>query len=171
MIKIQIFFAFFIISNIHQIKSAEKNRSIVVFKFKTYYPITNNSLYNSSSFTTDDFADSIHHSKIYLEVGVGDENNFNTNTNQSLNIIVDLKEIIFSTTNLYFEKYTSENNYLLCHYNTSKSSTFSQSEGFFPIYGIKTESSYAKESFKVFTDISLSKYKIQTLNFVNTINQ
>ena len=170
MIKIHIFFAFFIISNIHQIKSAEKNNSIVLFKFKTYYPITNNSLYNYSSFTTDDFADSIHHSKIYLEVGVGNENNFNTNTNQSINIIVDLKEIIFSTTNLYFEKYTSENNYLLCHYNTSKSSTFSQTQKFVSLKDIKTESSFAKELFKVYTDISLSKYKIQTLNFVNTIN-
>ena len=168
--KLHIILAFFIISNIYQIKSEEKNNSIISFKFKTFYPITNNSLFNSSSFTTNDFVDSIHHSKIYLEVGVGDENNYNANTNQSINIIVDLKEIIFSTTNLYFEKYTSENNYLLCHYNTSKSSTFSQSEGFFPIYGIKTESSYAKESFKVYTDISLSKYKIQTLNFVNTIN-
>ena len=64
---------------------------------------------------------------------------------------------------------TSFNN-LLCNYNTSKSTTFYESPNYYKIYGIKTLSSFAKESFKIFTDLNLSKYNITKLNFVNTIN-
>ena len=170
MLKTNIIFIIFILCMIQKLKTADNNNNIISLKFKTYYPITNNSLYNISSFTIVDFVESIHYSKIYFIVGVGDENNFKSNTNQSINIIVDLKEIIFSTTNLYFEKYTSENNYLLCHYNTSKSSTFNENPNYVEIKDIKTLSSYARESFQIFTDISLSKYNIKNLNFVNTIN-
>ena len=152
------------------VNSEENNTNIISLKFKTYYPCSNNSLYNPGDFTKDDYEENIHFSKIYLKVGVGDENNFKSKTNQTLNIIIDLKEIIFSTTNIYFEKYTSENNDILCHYNTSESSTFTEGKKYFNIDGIKTLSSYSKEYFQIYTDISLIKYKTLDLYFANTIN-
>ena len=159
-----------IASIILHVKSEDKNSNIISLKFKTYYPCSNNSLYNPDTFTVDDYARSIHLSKIYFEVGVGNETNFKSKTNQSINIIIDLKEIIFSTTDIYFEKYISENNNILCHYNTSKSTTFSGGEKYYKIEDIKSLSCYAKEFFQIYTDISLKNYEIQQLNFVNTIN-
>ena len=160
-----------IIIVIFHIKSEENNSNIISLKFKTYYPCSNNSLYNPNTFTTDDYAQNIHLSKIYFEVGVGDENNFKSKTNQSLNIIVDLKETIFQTTSIYFEKYISENNDILCHYNTSESSTFTGGKKYYKINeDIKSLCCYAKEFFQIYTDISLKKYEIKQLNFVNTID-
>ena len=165
--KISNLISTFFLLNLYIIKSETNNTNIVSLKFKTYYPYINSS---HSVYEAEDYYFNIHLSKIYLEIGLGDENNFAKKTNQSLNVIVDLDEIVFSTTNLYFNRFTIENNDLLCNYNTSKSTTFYESNGYYKIYGIKTLISYAKESFKIFTDLNLSKYNITKLNFVNTIN-
>ena len=167
---INIFLNLLIISKIIFIKSENINSNFVSLKFRTFYPYSNNSDKDPSSFNTEDYFEKIHLSKIYLEVGTGEENNFSSKTNQTLNIIVNLKENIFSTTNLYFEKYTTENNNLLCHYNSSLSTSLTQTEKYYEIYQIETLSSYAKEYFKIYTDISLLNYVIKKLNFVNTIN-
>ena len=161
---------FLLICIILQFNSEENNTNIISLKFKTYYPFSNNSLYNPSTFTIDDYIEHIHLSKIYLVVGVGDENSFKSKTNQTLNIIVDLKELVFSTTNLYFDKYKSENNGILCQYNTSESSTFIEGKKYFEIEDMKTLSSYSEEFFQIYTNISLIEYKIKQLYFVNTIN-
>ena len=168
--KISIFISLIIFHVFLLIKSEKNNTNIVSLKFKTYYPYTNNSNVNPNAFEAADYYENIHESKIYLEVGVGNESNFETNTNQTLNVIVDLKETIFSTTDLYFEKNTVENNKILCNYNTSKSTTLYNSDDYIKMYGIETLFSYAKESFKIFTDLSLTKYEIMKLNFLNTIN-
>ena len=156
-------------SNIYLLKS-QQNDNIISLRFKTYYPFSINYGNNYSSFNTDDYFESIHLSKIYLEIGVGDQNSFETKINQYLNVIIDLKENIFSTTNIYFEKYAKENNDILCHFNTSKSSTFGEIPKYYDLYNIKTLSSYAHDYFQIYTDLSLTKYKIEKLNFVNTIN-
>ena len=170
MIKISNFIPFLIISNILIIKSELNNTNIISLKFKTFYPYSNNSKNIPSLYNINDYYINYHLSKIYLEIGLGNETNFEEKTNQTLNVIVDLEEIIFSTTNIYFSKYTVENNNLLCNYNTSKSTTLYESGGYYNIYGIKSMSSYASEFFKIYTDISLRKYNITKLNFVNTIN-
>ncbi len=173
MLKIKNFISFIFIiifSNILIIKTEFNNTNIISLKFKTYYPYTKNSNENSSFYNEEDYYFNYHLSKIYLEMGIGDENNYETNTNQSLNVIVDLKEIILSTTNEYFEKYTIENNNLLCNYNTSKSTTLYQSSGYYDLKDFKSLVSYASEYFKIYTDIYFSKYNITKLNFVNTIN-
>ena len=113
--KISIFISLIIFHVFLLIKSDKNNTNIVSLKFKTYYPYTNNSNVNPNAFEAADYYENIHESKIYLEVGVGNESNFETNTNQTLNVIVDLKETIFSTTDLYFEKNTVENNKILCN--------------------------------------------------------
>ena len=154
--------------NIATLKYEIKNTNIISLKFKIYYPYYNSE--NYLSYSIDDYLERVHLSKLYLEVQVGNESDFEAKTNQTLNIIVDLNEILFSSTNLYFTKYTAENNNILCIYNTSKSSTFYESEGYYNIYGFKTLCSYAKEYFKIYTDINLFKYNITILNFINTIN-
>lgn len=164
-----VFFNLILINIISHIK-LENNNNIISLKFKTYYPFSNITLNELFSFTTDNYMENIHLSKLYLEVGVGDENSFKSKSNQTLNIIIGLKEIIFSTTDIYFKKYTSENNNLLCHYNTSKSSTFSEHSKYYKLEDIESLSSFATELFQIYTDISLSKFTIQKLNFVNTIN-
>ena len=170
MFKIRISFFIIFINKFFLLCSQNKNTNFISLKFKTYYPCSNNSIYNPSNFSIEDYFEKIHLSKLYLEVEVGDENNFKTNTNQLMNIIIDIKEIIFSSTNLYFNKFTYENNNILCHYNTSKSSTFNEIPNYYKLDGIKSLSSFAKDSFKIYTDIPMSKYQIQKLNFVNTIN-
>ena len=166
-----IIFIIIIIIKISFVKlELNNNSNIVSLKFKTYYPFSNNSLYDISVFSTDDYFEKIHLSKLYLPLEVGDEKNFKEKTNQTLNVIIDLREIIFLTTDIYFNKYISENNNLLCHYNTSKSSNFYEIPKYYKLDGIQSLSSFAKDSFKIYTDISLTKYSIQLLNFVNTIN-
>lgn len=155
--------------NIITLKFEIKNTNIISLKFKIYYPYFNNTINDDSSFNINDYLERIHFSKLYLEVRIGNDSNFESK-NQTLNIIVDLNEIIFYTTNLYFSKNTIENNNILCKYNTSESPTFYESEGYYNIYGFKTLSSYAKEYFRIYTDINLSKYNITLLNFLNTIN-
>ena len=160
-----------IIMNISFVKLEFNNNSnIISLRFKTYYPYSNYSRYDIPVFYIDDFYESIYSSKLYLQLEEGDENNFKEKKNQTLNVIVDSREIIFLTTDIYFEKYIKENNYQLCHFNTSKSSTFYEHSNYYKLDNIKSLSSYAKDSFKIYTDISLSKYSIEIINFVNTIN-
>ena len=166
----KIFISLILILLILIIKSEPNNTNIVSLKFKTYYPYTNNSDQYKLSFNVDDYLEKIHFSKIYLEIGVGNESSYESKINQTLNIIVDLEEIVFSTTSEYFSEYATENNNILCNYNTSKSPTFYEDEGYYNIYGIKTLSSYASEFFKIFTNIDLTEYNITELKFINTIN-
>ena len=149
---------------------SDSNNSIISLKFKTFYPYSNNSNNKLLPFNTEDYFEKIHLSKIYLEVGTGDQDNFTTHTNQTLNILVKLEEIILFTTSNYFEKFTSENNALLCHYNCSLSTSFSQSKDFYKFRGFDSLSSYGHENFKIYTDIFLSNYIIKSFNFLNTIN-
>ena len=155
-----------LIFNFLIVHSKLNNTNIISLKFKTYYPFISLSKINPLTYNCKDYYERIHLSKIYLEIEAGN----GKKSNQYLNIIVDLNEIIFSTTNLYFEKNTIENNNLLCKYNTSKSETFFEYDGYYNIIGMKTLSSYAYEYFKIYTDINLSKYNYTKLNFINTIN-
>jgi hypothetical protein len=121
---------FFIIINaeiLYTICSQNKNNSnIVTIKFKTYYPYIENN--NISPLNAKNYYIKIHSSKIYLELNTGNETSFIKQKSQILNTIINLKEIIFVTTNDYFEKNSEINNNLLCRYNTSNSETFYESE-------------------------------------------
>jgi hypothetical protein len=169
MLLSNILILFVIFYNILIIKTLENN-NIAVMKFKTYYPLSYNILYNKPEYNREDFIENIHFSKIYLEMEVGDENNFKNNTNQTLKTIIDLNDIIFSTTSRYFRKWVTANNDLLCHFNTSKSTTFETSQYYFLFDNIESLSAYSKEKFKIKTDISLTKYNITQIQFVNTID-
>ena len=95
---------FFIYNNLIKEISSKDITKFASLKFKTYYPLSLNQIYNRTYFEIDDYMDSYHFSKIYLEIETGNESNFKTNTNQTLNVIIDLKEKIFSTISHYFER-------------------------------------------------------------------
>ena len=168
MLLSNIFVFFIICCNILIISPLESN-NIAIIKFKTYYPLSYDILYRKDVFNTEDYMENFHFSKIYLEMEAGDENNFKNNTNQTLNAIIDLHDILFSTTNRYFNKYATSNNDLLCHFDTSKSTTFESSTYYFAFDNIKSLSSFSKEYFKIFTDISLTKYNVTQIQLLNTI--
>ena len=92
---------FFIYNNLIKVISSKDITKFASLKFKTYYPLSLNQIYNRTYFEIDDYMDSYHFSKIYLEIETGNESNFKTNTNQTLNVIIDLKEKIFSTISHY----------------------------------------------------------------------
>lgn len=170
MLLSNILFFFIICHNLSIISPSKNNTNIAVMRFKTYYPLSYNIYYNYSKFDKEDYMQNYHFSKLYLEIEVGNENNFKTNTNQTLNVLVDLKDTIFSTVNRYFNNYIFANNDLLCHFNTSKSTTLEQSKYYFSYDGIKSLSSSSKEYFKINTDLLLNNYNITQMNFVNTID-
>ena len=160
---------FLIIFNINIIfcYSAVNNSGIITIKFKTYFPYIEN---KESDLNGEDYYKKIHLSKLYLELNTGNETSFEKGKNQTLNTIINLKEITFVTTNIYFKEYTEINNNLLCFYNTSKSLTFKESKGYYKYDDFDTLVSYSHEYFKIFTDLSSAKYNITYLNLYNTIN-
>jgi len=104
--EFSILISIILLFNLSKMKSKTNNTNIVSMKFKTYYPYINSS---NSLYEAEDYYFNVHLSKIYLEIGLGDKNNFATKTNQTLNVIVDLNERIFLTTNVYFNRFTIEN--------------------------------------------------------------
>jgi len=163
---------FFIYNNLIKVISSKDITKFASLKFKTYYPLSLNQIYNRTYFEIDDYMDSYHFSKIYLEIETGNESNFKTNTNQTLNVIIDLKEKIFSTISHYFERSNKDNILKLCHFNTSKSTTFTEDQFYFDFgeVNIYSLSSYAKEYFKIYSDLELINNNITRLNLVNTID-
>ena len=162
-----ILFFFVIYNNFEKIKSAQDTK-FACLKFRTFRPLTYNRLYNKTGFDKEDFIESYHFSKVYLVMETGDENNFKSNTNQTINVFIDLKEIIFSTVSFYFFKYNQDNMKQICHYNTSKSSTFSEDQFYFEFKNIHSLSSYANEYFKIYSDFDLKNSNIIKMNLVNS---
>ena len=160
---------FLIICNINIIYnfSVVNNSGIITIKFRTYFPYIES---KESDLNGENYYKKIHSSKLYLELYTGNKTTFEKGKNQTLNTIINLKEITFVTTNTYFKENTEINKNLLCFYNTSKSLTFRESEGYYSYRGFDTKVSYSHEYFKIFTDLSLTKYKITDLNLYNTIN-
>ena len=160
---------FFLIYNIlFKVSSSKDNTRLVSLKFKTYHPLTYNRIYNKTGFDKEDFIESYHFSKLYLEIPTGEEYNFKTNTNQTLNVFIDLKEIIFSTVSHYFKKYNNDNMNKICYFNTSKSTTFREEQFYFIYDNIYSLSSKANEYFKIYTDFEFINSNITRLNLVNT---
>ena len=163
-----VIFIILVYNNLSYVKSSKDTSKLVPIKFKIFHPLTLNRLYNKTGYDKEDFIENYHFSKIYLELETGDENNFKENTNQKINVFIDLKEIIFSTVSHYFKKYNNDNMNKICFFNTSKSSTFVEDQFYFAFENIYSLSSYAKEYFKIYTDLLFSTSNITRLNLVNT---
>ena len=162
----KIFNIIFFIINIEQILSllSENNTDIVAIKFRTYYPYV-----EPGANKCEIYLKKIHYSKVYLELQTGNETSYKKGLNQTLNTIINLREIVLITTDSYFELNTNKSNEILCTYNTSISDTFYESEGYYKLREINFPISYSKESFKIYTDIFLENYNITEFNLLNTI--
>ena len=162
----KIFNVIFFIINIEQILSllSENNTDIVAIKFRTYYPHV-----EPGENKCEIYLKKIHYSKVYLELQTGNETSYKKGLNQTLNTIINLREIVLITTDSYFELNTNKSNEILCTYNTSISDTFYESEGYYKLREINFPISYSKESFKIYTDIFLENYNITEFNLLNTI--
>ena len=162
----KIFNVIFFIINIEQILSllSENNTDIVAIKFRTYYPYV-----EQGANKCEIYLKKIHYSKVYLELQTGNETSYKKGLNQTLNTIINLREIVLITTDSYFELNTNKSNEILCTYNTSISDTFYESEGYYKLREINFPISYSKESFKIYTDIFLENYNITEFNLLNTI--
>ena len=162
----KIFNVIFLIINIEQILSllSENNTDVVAIKFRTYYPYV-----EQGANKCEIYLKKIHYSKVYLELQTGNETSYKKGLNQTLNTIINLREIVLITTDSYFELNTNKSNQILCTYNTSISDTFYESEGYYKLREINFPISYSKESFKIYTDIFLENYNITEFNLLNTI--
>ena len=128
--------------------------NLATIKFKTFYPTTYNMKVPNPKFKTEDYIKSIVLSKIYFEVITGNETTEKSNKSQILNIFSDTKSNEFyieSYENFYFydEDYDK-----LCNYSFLLSNTYK-----------KIETPLNEESFKIYTDINLSKYQYMKLQF------
>ena len=78
--------------NISLIVSKGNTTDILVLKFKTYYPQTDNMRKNNSIYNSNDFIDSFLFSEIYLELE--NNNNNQIESNQILKTIVKQKQAL-----------------------------------------------------------------------------
>ena len=96
----KIFNVIFFIINIEQILSllSENNTDIVAIKFRTYYPHV-----EPGENKCEIYLKKIHYSKVYLELQTGNETSYKKGLNQTLNTIINLREIVLITTDSYFD--------------------------------------------------------------------
>ena len=123
----------------------ENSTDILVLKFKTYYPTTYNMSINNTKFNSKDFITSFLFSQLYLEINIGNEKNYDKDSNLTLNTIIRAKTDSFILRNL------DKNNITICNFNSSLSNTFK--------LNMKRPSfCQSEEIFKIYTDISLTEY-------------
>lgn len=160
MIHIYFYFLFPLILGLYL-----NHSNIAILKFKTYYPyLTENSL-NINNFNHIDYINSIHLSQIYLQIETGNESNYTNNKSQILNVIIDMNQDYFISTDTYFKNPTFHNN-ILCNYNISLSSTFEDKEMPKLILSQKPFSCQGEDSFKIYTNISLNEYNYIRMGFI-----
>ena len=132
-----IFFLFYLLIII----TKENSTDILVLKFKTYYPTTNNMIQNDTEYTTNDFISSYLFSNLYLEFETCNEKG----RNQILNTMIKAK------TNSFILRNPLKNNINICNFNTSLSNTFK-------LNMLSPSYCQSEEIFKIYTDISMNEY-------------
>ena len=140
------FFWFFFLLAISIIKTISRNISVI--KYKTYYPYKENILNNEYNFNEKDFIDSLHLSKIYFELEVGEEK-----LNQTLSVIIQSNDDKLILQNTIFPNQTKN----LCNYDEDKSTTYKYifDNTTFPLNNLYT---FGKERFKIYNDLKLETY-------------
>lgn len=168
--KYTFFLQFFLFSNILSILPSQNNRTLAVFKFKTFYPLTESDIENSN-FAYYDFLFKNHLSNIYLEIELGEEDKNEKKERKTLNSFLLMDESLISFNNSNFINYNNENNKKICNYSPLLSKTFDGK------YKTKDNDSLekvingpSKEMFKIYTDLSFAKYKNIKLDIPNDFN-
>ena len=151
-LKYNMVFIYILITlNISLIVSKGNTTDILVLKFKTYYPQTDNMRKNNSIYNSNDFIDSFLFSEIYLELE--NNNNNQIESNQILKTIVKAETSSFILRN-------PQNHFSFCTFNSSLSSTFKS-------YSQNPAYCQSEDTFKIYTDLSFTKFKMGTFEFDN----
>ena len=123
---------------------------ILVLKFKTYYPPTNNIYNNETEYNSNDFINSFLFSNLYLEF----ESYTQIGINQTLNTIIKAKTDSFILRNI------PKNNINICNFKTTLSKTFK-------LNIISSSYCRSEEIFQIYTDISMTKHINANFTFDN----
>jgi len=134
--------------------------NIAVVPFKTFYPLIN----NNTEFLAKDYYENIHLGNLYLEIEVGkgiknielskeDKSKIKYNK-QFISFFIKLNDYSFSLNNSYF--INDERKKSICRYSCELSTSYEM-----------YEDTFASDYFKIFSDLSLSKYNMVKMGFQN----
>ena len=136
---------------------------IAVIPFKTFYPPVS-TLYNEgiNSFNAKEFYNTIHHSSSYLDLEIG------KSFIQKLSLFFTLDDYYFHLDDNYF--YDEKSNNLICHFSSNLSDSYEIIKTN-DIYAANNKRySFAKEYFKIYSDIYLNNYNLYKFNFHHFLN-
>ena len=125
--------------------------NIIIIPFKTFYQNNKN---NKSPFSSSDYYSQIHLSKIYLQM--------ESKTGQNLHVYVSTDESAF-----YIDDYYSDLGKNKCPYSSQLSPSYHLCNNYslsYEDYNID-KSICAKDKFKLYTDYSLEKYDLLSIEF------
>ena len=159
--NIIIIFLYVKVKSISETNKTTNSSNIAVFPFKTFYPPAYQE--GLKPFGSKDYYNTIHYSNSYLEVEAGKNEHF-----QKLSLFFKIDDYIFHLDDNYFNKINQD---LICHYSSSLSNSYEVNKSKNIYVADKAHSVYAKEYFKIFSDIDLSKYDIIQMNFYHSIDK
>ena len=135
--------------------------NLAVIPLKLYYE---SYTFNENDFSSIDFLDSVHSSKPYLEIEVGNNIKSSFDNTQILTIFLSLDDYNFYIDDNYF---TDEKKNLICRYSSKLSTSYEINDNIKSDY---RNSVYGTDYFKVFSDIELEKYNMIKILFRHSLS-
>ena len=134
--------------------------NIAVIPFKTFYP----PVYQEGArpFRAKDFYNTIHYSSSYLDLEIG------KTSEQKLSVFFTLDDYFFHLDDNYFNNEKSNN--LICHYSSNLSDSYELVKTNDVYSANNKKYSFAKEYFKIYSDIYLINYNLYKFNFHHSLN-
>ena len=157
---ILLFLLFKIKSNLKS-NNITDNPNIAVIPFKTFYLPSNQE--GSNTFGAKDYYNTIHYSLPYLEIDTG------KNINQKLWLFFTSDNYYFNLDDRYFNN--EETNNLICHYLRTLSNSYEIDNSKSLYYANNKKYDFAKEYFKIYSDIYLTKYNLYKMNFHHALDK
>ena len=135
--------------------------NLAVIPLKLYYESFN---LNENDFSSIDFLDSIHSSKPYLEIEVGNNIKSSFDNTQILTIFLSIDDYNFYIDDNYF---TDEKKNLICRYSSKLSTSYEINDNIKSDY---RNSVYGTDYFKIYSDIELEKYNMIKILFRHSLS-
>ena len=159
------FIFLFLLSTILSKVESSSISSIGVIPFKIYHSLSEN---NALEFTTLDYYNIYHQSKLYLELNAGQKIkrkylSSNKNKGQILSSFISIDDYLFSIDDNYDTTYHFKCKDI-CKYSTELSENF-EVISYENVVSTKT-SIYSSDSFKIYTDLSLNKSEEIKMEFL-----
>ena len=135
--------------------------NLAVIPLKLYYE---SFTLNENDFSSIDFLDSIHSSKPYLEIEVGNNIKSSFDNTQILTIFLSIDDYNFYIDDNYF---TDEKKNLICRYSSKLSTSYEINDNIKSDY---RNSVYGTDYFKIYSDIELEKYNMIKILFRHSLS-